>query len=238
MSRSVSPEQPRFMTGQKKSSRNPRSRKPRVPGILTDARRAVPERRLVSFRYGSVMNMLEAAVGAGVQQVWNLNSLYDPDATGVGHQPLYFDQMVTATGPYQRFRVLSVNVKFTVTNISADPVLFAFYFQPGALDFPSRELLIEKPECKPIYLPQSGGGPVTRTYSRTIPIEKCFGITRARLLADDVYSGLYNANPSQIALGVVMMYALPGSGVVAQVSVATELTFLAEVFGRSAIASS
>ncbi len=191
-----------------------------------------------AFKYSQLFNMLEAAVGAGVQQVFNLNSMFDPDATGVGHQPLYYDQLLTATGPYQRFRVTRARVRLTVTNISANPVMFAFYLQSGPLDFPGRELLCEKPLCKKVFLSQSGGSPTVKTIVFDVPIEKVFGITKARLLADDVYAGIYNGNPSQLALGICMTYAQPGAGVVAQTSVAMEIEYFADLFGRPAVPGS
>lgn len=191
-----------------------------------------------TFKYASLSNMLEAAVGSGVQYLWNLNSLYDPDGTSVGHQPLYFDQLLTAGGPYSRYVVYKTKVKITVTNISANPVMFAIYLQAGTIDFPSRETLAEKPMCKKVFLPQSGGGPVTRSITLNVPIHKVFGIPRVRVMNDDVYVGMYNSNPSQVAYGVAMMYSQPGAGVVAQVSVATELEFFARVFGRTAVSGS
>jgi hypothetical protein len=92
--------------------------------------------------------------------------------------------------------------------------------------------------CKKVFLPQSGGGPVTRTISLNIPIHKVFGIPRTRVMNDDAYVGTFNSNPSQLAFGVAMMYSQPGAGVVAQVSVATELEFFARVFGRTAVSGS
>lgn len=191
-----------------------------------------------TFKYASLSNMLETAVGSGVQYLWNLNSLHDPDGTSVGHQPLYYDQLLTSSGPYSRYVVYKTKVKITVTNISANPVIFAFYLQSGPVDYPSRETLAEKPMCKKVFLPQSGGGPVVRSITLNVPIHKVFGVLRARIMNDDAYVGTYNTNPSQLAFGVAMMYSQPGAGVVAQVSVATELEFFARVFGRTAVSGS
>ena len=54
---------------------------------------------------------------------WNLNSLFDPNSTGTGHQPRGYDQM---TALYNRYRVYYVRwqVTATVTN-SADGCLLA-----------------------------------------------------------------------------------------------------------------
>lgn len=51
-----------------------------------------------------------------------LNSLYDPDYNNVfgNTQPLYFDQLCSATGPYQKFRVNSWKAKVTIYNLTPD----------------------------------------------------------------------------------------------------------------------
>lgn len=221
------------MVKSRKQGKRPKSQR-QVAKVSFWEAAAFPVMMEAAFKYTQLFNQLEAAVGAGTQQVFNLNSMFDPDATGVGHQPLYYDQLLTVNGPYQRFRVTRAKLRITVTNISANPVVFGTYLQSGPVDYPSRELLCEKPMSKRVFLPQSGGGPVTRTLTYDVPIEKVFGISRERLLADDVYTGIYNANPSQLALCIIMTYAQPGAGVVAQTSVAYECEFIAQLFGRPA----
>ncbi len=218
--------------------RNRKSRNVKPRQLINSSDAPFPPGMVRVFEYGQCTNMLEAAVGAGVQQVWNANSLFDPDGTGVGHQPLYYDQLLSATGPYTRYVVFRVTIEVTVTNISANPVVFALYGQPGTMDYPSRDLLMEKPMSKRVFLSQSGGGQTTRKVQMTIPVEKLFGVTRARLHTDDVFTGIYNANPSQLGFIVAMMYNMPGGGVVAQVSLATRIRFHARLYGRSAIAGS
>lgn len=48
--------------------------------------------------------------------VWRMNSLYDPDQTGTGHQPMAHDQWATL---YKKYRVQAVKVtmRITATNV-------------------------------------------------------------------------------------------------------------------------
>lgn len=53
---------------------------------------------------------IASSVGAVGLQQFRVNSLFDPDLTGTGHQPRGFDQLCTATGPYTRYRVMGVSI--------------------------------------------------------------------------------------------------------------------------------
>jgi len=46
-----------------------------------------------------------------------LNGIYDPNVTGTGHQPMFFDQL---TGLYSLYRVLRARVQVTWTNPTAE----------------------------------------------------------------------------------------------------------------------
>lgn len=182
--------------------------------------------------------LVEAAAGTGTQWSWNLNSLYDPDLTFAGGQPLYFDQLLSATGPYQRYLVRKVQLKLTCTNMTTNSVLCAFYAQPGPVDLPSKDGVLEKPRVRSFVLSPNTGGLSTKTLRFNLKISQILGIPSKRVEMDDVYSGLYNANPSQIAYGVFMAYSMPPSSTVATVSVVAELTFKAQLYGLVAIGRS
>lgn len=198
-----------------------------------------PPRRPVKFTYSFSQNLVEAAAGAGTQQLWNLNSLYDPDASGVGHQPLYYDQMFSNAGPYQRYTVHTVDLSITVTNlVQTESILCGVYFQPGAVDLPARDLFQEKPYKVMVILGPRDGHSSTRVLQHRISIAKVLGVTRRKLMDDDQYSGFWNTNPAVIAYGIFMSYAMPPAPLVASVSVSTKLVFHGVAFGRSAIGSS
>lgn len=67
-----------------------------------------PWRIRMKHTYIHNKNMV-SSTGAGVQeQVYRLNGMYDPDYTGVGTQPNFFDDMSTI---YGRYRVRGVKVR-------------------------------------------------------------------------------------------------------------------------------
>lgn len=60
----------------------------------------LPEKIRIPLRYTQRV-VIDADVDS--DQVFAMNGLFDPDVTGVGHQPRLFDQIM---GLYQRYRVL------------------------------------------------------------------------------------------------------------------------------------
>jgi len=72
-----------------------------------------PDRLVVKLKYTDQYSFSGAAPAA---QVWRVNSLFDPDLTGTGHQPRYFDQLSAVYGQYcvKRFAV-----KLTCINTGA-----------------------------------------------------------------------------------------------------------------------
>ena len=58
---------------------------------------------------------------AGAEQVYRLNSLFDTNFTGVGHQPYGFDQLSLM---YRHYRVNGVTVQLTGLNPTSDGIMF------------------------------------------------------------------------------------------------------------------
>lgn len=63
------------------------------------------------------------ALGATGTNVWQFsgNNLYDPDTTGFGHQPMYFDNLMAV---YQRYRVNFAQICVTVVNHSVNTATY------------------------------------------------------------------------------------------------------------------
>lgn len=197
-----------------------------------------PRRRPITLRYAETQLMIEAAVGSGVQQVWNLNGLYDTNVTGIGHQPLYYDQLFGSNGPYQRYTVDHAKIQVTVSNNATVPILAAVYLQVGPVDYPPRDLLLEKPGVKVVQLSAVSAGGSTKTITWSVELCKLFGVSHSKLIADDVYSGFWNSNPSQICFAVTMIYSLPGVATVATAFTDTRIVFSGYAYGLSAVGGS
>lgn len=70
-----------------------------------------PDRLKTKLQYCDVLD-LTAVAGTPALYQYRLSSLFDPDLTSIGHQPMWFDQLAAV---YTRYRVLGA--KITVTFI-------------------------------------------------------------------------------------------------------------------------
>lgn len=87
--------------------KNARSHQSRA---LSYQKAPLPNRFAAKLRYSATTSINPGAVGIAGVQVFSCNGIYDPDITGVGHQPRGFDQFMTM---YDHFCV--VGSKITVT---------------------------------------------------------------------------------------------------------------------------
>lgn len=67
----------------------------------------VPNRMIIKMRYSDTINLNADGTSASTY-TYALNGLYDPDISGVGHQPMGFDQFAAL---YQSYKVLGAKVK-------------------------------------------------------------------------------------------------------------------------------
>jgi hypothetical protein len=77
----------------------------------------MPGSRTVQLTFVSRRILTEAAPDTGATYTFSLTNLYDPDKTGVGAQPINFDQLSTL---YTFFRVLRVEYDIEFVNLSVN----------------------------------------------------------------------------------------------------------------------
>lgn len=142
------------------------------------------------------VDQLVLAPGVPVaQHTFRGNSCFDPDYTGGGHQPLYFDQYATL---YSKYRVVGSAIRVDSVNTSSTCAAY-FICWPhtdvaGASTI-SQEL--EQGRAKaPKILPIAQRGPEGRLKSYCSTRKAC-GLTKAQM-ADDDFSALTGNNPIQI----------------------------------------
>jgi len=103
----------------RRASKRPAMRRPRsnivtVPRTLTCSG-GFPEKMITTLRYTELLNVSNTGGVSG--KLFRLNSLYDPNATDLGHQPAYFDQYALI---YSKYRVISSRIKVTFSPSTSD----------------------------------------------------------------------------------------------------------------------
>lgn len=72
-----------------------------------------PKKMVMSHKYFEIVT-LQADTGVLKTYNFSANSMYDPNVTGTGHQPMYFDQMSTI---YDHWVVIGSKINVTVSNL-------------------------------------------------------------------------------------------------------------------------
>lgn len=76
-----------------------------------------PPRLFTALTYSQKFTLGQLIGGVPQVQTFRANSLFDPDQSGVGHQPRYFDSLCGpdgSTAPYHNYRVHACKVKLTI----------------------------------------------------------------------------------------------------------------------------
>lgn len=166
-------------------------RKPRV--IVNRALHPIPQRFITKMKY-SEQFITDATTG---MYKFNLNSIYDPNLSGTGHQPYGFDTLATL---YNRYRVIACGYRIQVnwqTNQSAQPVLVGALPANESLLFSSVSELRENPRAK--YISQNYGAE-SKVLSGKTYIPSLVGRTKAQYMADDRYQATMTTSPNELAI--------------------------------------
>lgn len=87
----------------------------------------ITSKRTVQFPYPYGNLLSEAAPGAGFVWSYRMNSLFDPDFTGIGLQPLGFDQF---SALYGRYAVVSASFEVSFSNTTSLPIRVGYFLSP------------------------------------------------------------------------------------------------------------
>ncbi len=213
----------------KRSKRNKRSNQ-QLGGMLTSAFAPFTRRTL---KYTDNKMLTEGAAGTGAANVYALNGMYDPDFTGVGGQPMWFDQLLTVNGPYLKYRVTDVTVTVTFAN-NVNGNVYCYINATASSSAPASLIAAQqKPMSKFALLNPATSGRGQHVFRVKMSVARVLGITKAHLLNDDYYAGSYTANPLSVAYLQVGIYAAPGGAVVGQANYTVEIDYHSQVYQLS-----
>lgn len=205
---------PKRIMRRKPSGPKRRLRRKAVPTTLVNrALTPIPARFITKMKYSEFVN-----TDSFGQYIYNLNSIFDPNRTGVGHQPYGFDTLATL---YNRYRVISCGYRLQVAGDA--PTAYILSAIPGNEVIAPTTIseVRENPRAK--YIQQNVGAAAVTLRSKCY-IPSLVGRTKAQYMADDRYQALVTASPSELALLNLMTANTADVGVTTKVQVLLEYT--------------
>lgn len=196
-----------------------------------------PDKFSTKLRYAEVISFPTSG-GAFQTNTFRLNSLYDPNLSGVGHQPMYHDQLAAIYGKY-RVKWARIRVRFEMVSLpststgSYAPTLCGVVCSPNSsLVSSTYEALLEQDNNMVKILGDKSSGKseviVTQTYSPSRDL--------GNGAVDDSNSGTFGNNPSQVFYGHIFKNDLTTN--VSNVTAIVEIEYSVDVFQRNEIATS
>lgn len=158
------------------------------------------------------------------------SSAFDPDLSGVGHQPLWRDQYATM---YNRYRVSGIAYRIYVKNTnSVNLSMFFVQHSSTTVTDTSLNTLIERKNSRKLYLDSNANK--ANYLKGYMSVGRTYGMNHSQFLADDSFDALIGANPTKLAY--LHLYCLGRASFIANCQV--ELTFYVEFFDRINVSGS
>lgn len=209
-------------TGKRKSKRNASRRIPKMPV-------GIPNYMFARMRYTSVRQASVAATSDDTRY-WRLNSVYDPDYSGVGHQVYYHDQY---SAIYQTYIVYAVKVTMKVTCASSTanmyyPAMCMCPYSGAAPSWSSFETMKEATKAQSrVLIP----GQTVALFKAFYKINSIFGVPKLTVKTDDGFAASVFADPANVAYLVLRFQNQDGATAVTY-SADLSLTYYVKYFQR------
>lgn len=186
--------------------------------------------KLVYFDSGQLANSL----GVFQIQQFNLNSLFDPDRSGIGTQPLGRDQWAIW---YNRYRVYKVDYIITLVNLDPDQPANVGIINANGIPVFTDNGVYEQPGAYVKQLSPRDGGLSRQEIRGSVYLPRLNGKTPSAYRANDDTQALMSANPSEILTqSIVASPTLSGSEV--NISYSVKYVYHCELFDPNTILKS
>jgi hypothetical protein len=182
-----------------------------------------PYKLVTKLRYHENTNLTPAALT--YQYNYNANSLFDPNRTGVGHQPMYYDQL--CPGVYTRYRVKAFSYKLTVSDANT-PIKFQVHFQNNTHSADYEDLGEQVGTKQVIINSMANGGRCIATLKGYTSLKRLLG----EGLNDDRDQAVHNASPANVALLGINVTSLNGITNITTFNLDLTFTYYCELFDR------
>ena len=178
------------------------TKKYKTPDTVTNVSRSSLQRRpLGNVTSAALIYWDRGDVNPGVggvvnTQVYSLSSLFDPDVTGGGHQPMGHDQLAAL---FERYQVWKVDFKVVFTNDdTSNPIMVGYRVNDTSTGVSSAQETIENGNCEWSVLSPKGG--MDRcVFKGSIHIPQVHGVSYKQYMSNDDYGANFGSNPVEQA---------------------------------------
>lgn len=206
------------------------------PNAIVSKSSPIPDRFFTRLRYSELYAQTYGGLAVPSIYQWRLQSIFDPNLTGVGHQPLGHDQFQLL---YNRYRVYGVRYKITFVNQETTRHYdIAILLRPNTVTPTKVETILEGPYCQRGVLGVEGSGQAVRTFSGYCSNPKILGITKNAYKNDDQNQALIGANSTVAGPILSTVISNQNTGDTGTVNVRVELTYYVEFFDRKSLSES
>ena len=150
-----------------------------------------PNKFITKLRFQAV-HSLNGGIGTLGFNTFRANSVYDPDFTGVGAQPRYFDEIMPL---YDHFVVIGAKITATYINENNESYFIAVNRNDNGITSNNINDVIEQRNATYTYLGPATGGNNIKKLSLTYSPKRFLG--RSKPLADPDLKGGVSSNPSE-----------------------------------------
>lgn len=173
----------------------------------------LPSQQTVSLRYIEGIDLAPGAAGAPAKYVWRCNGAYDPNYTGVGHQPLFWDTYAAmynhyvVTGAKIRAHVWGENVATTYGSMVAIKI-----DDDGTTSSNIGTMMELKDEYMKVKMMRTNAGAsgAQAVITSKFSAKKFFGLTNPKDDRSNV-GALTNTNPNEGAFWVLLWQHIDAS---------------------------
>lgn len=155
----------------------------------------VPSAYRTKMKYVDQAILVSSAAGEWEYQ-FNLNSLYDPNRSQTGHQPLGYDQLAAL---YQRYRVLTTKVAITNFSPASSNVAGWWTFVVDTTTSTSIVNIVERARYAKVMPanPNNGANKLNQKFDMAAVV----GCSPIQYQSDDRYSAVVGSNPTETIIG-------------------------------------
>jgi len=133
----------------------------------------LPKTYRTSLKYVTQVLLDPGVGGLAATHVFSCNALNDPDVTGSGHQPRYYDQLMAT---YNKYRVVGARIRVAFTNLESTlPQLCGIRNNSASGPDGDENNYLEDKDCRWVQLNPTNGGNATKTLIGTWSARKDFG---------------------------------------------------------------